>query len=300
LTLGLGVQSAQADVDVFAFITKDKDITIIERLDKIKTVIVHIDVVVVPDKAAESLALVNQANYDNEACENCAEKSDVMINSIGGLAGFGNSGIVTVNQASGNMNNQGNNLAVAVDFRKGVPGTPTPPTPPAPGDNPGYGFAEAQASTDQKNGAFNAYTTDAAGAIIPAEDPNLAPNFVDTVNLFFRDALIDTSINNNDGVVLVNQAPGNMNNQANNISIAISIAEFGGVALAEADLGQLTVGNFVRESDSTGTAPFIGINKSARVVGSMVGNTGIIAANQAAGNMSNQSNTLAIAVVTTF
>lgn len=273
--IGLGAQSAWADVDVLATIIKDKDITVVEFLDKIKTVTVNVSVVVAPDKSAESLALVNQTNHNNEACENCAEKRDELVNSIGQVGDNGNSGIVTVNQAAGNMNNQGNNLAVAVDFRKGTPGGPGGGGGPG-GEAVDNGFAEAQASTDQKTFA----------------------NVVDTINLLFRDALISGSINGNDGIVLVNQAPGNVNNQANNVSMAVSFAETAGVALAEADLGQLNTGNRVRESDSTGTAPIIGINKSARVAGSINNNTGIVAANQAAGNMANQSNTLAMAVVT--
>jgi hypothetical protein len=279
VALGLSAQSAWADVDVLATIDKDKDVLVFEYILKVKYAVIQVDVDVTPDKAAESLALVNQTNKDNEACENCAEKRDELINSVGGVAG--NSGIVTLNQAAGNMNNQGNNLAVAVDFDRGVPGTPPPEEqPPQAG---GYGFAEAQASTDQRNGSLDVF-------------PNFS-NTVDTINLFFRDALIENSINNNAGIVMVNQAPGNINNQANNIAFALSFAEVSGVALSEADLGQVTINNVVLESND-GFDPPIGINKSANVVGSMSNNVGIVAVNQAAGNLSNQSNTMAVAVVT--
>jgi hypothetical protein len=279
VVLGLSAQSAWADVDVLATIDKDKDVLVFEYILKVKYAVIQVDVDVTPDKAAESLALVNQTNKDNEACENCAEKRDELINSVGGVAG--NSGIVTLNQAAGNMNNQGNNLAVAVDFDRGVPGTPPPEEqPPQAGD---YGFAEAQASTDQRNGSLDVF-------------PDFS-NTVDTINLFFRDALIENSINNNAGIVMVNQAPGNINNQANNIAFALSFAEVSGVALSEADLGQVTINNVVLESND-GFDPPIGINKSANVVGSMSNNVGIVAVNQAAGNLSNQSNTMAVAVVT--
>jgi hypothetical protein len=279
VVLGLSAQSAWADVDVLATINKDKDVTVLEYIFKYKVAFILVDVDVIPNKAAESLALVNQTNKDNEACENCAEKRDELINSVGGVAG--NSGIVTLNQAAGNMNNQGNNLAVAVDFDRGVPGTPPPEEqPPQAGD---YGFAEAQASTDQRNGSLDVF-------------PDFS-NTVDTINLFFRDALIENSINNNAGIVMVNQAPGNINNQANNIAFALSFAEVSGVALSEADLGQVTINNVVLESND-GFDPPIGINKSANVVGSMSNNVGIVAVNQAAGNLSNQSNTMAVAVVT--
>ena len=93
-------------------------------------------------------------------------------------------------------------------------------------------------------------------------------NLVDTVNLLFRDAVIENSINDNTGIVNVNQAPGSMNNQANLVSVAVSLVSpgEGGVALSEADLGQVNVGNQVYESDSdptSGSDPFLGINKSA-------------------------------------
>ena len=46
---GLGAQSAWADVDVTAFITKTKTISITEFLLKFKTVIVDVEVVITPD-----------------------------------------------------------------------------------------------------------------------------------------------------------------------------------------------------------------------------------------------------------
>jgi hypothetical protein len=288
LAASLGAQSAWADVDVTATIQKTKTISVTEQLYKYKEAFIFVRVDSAPDKAAESLAVVNQSNYDNEACENCAERTDELINSVNA----GNAGIVALNQASGNMNNQGNNLAVAVDVARGTPGGPPPGGGPNPEQFEGNGFAEAQASTDQKNGAYNILGEDN----VTVTGVGFAPNVVDAINLLFRDALISGSINNNDGVVMVNQAPGNMNNQANNLALAVSFAENSGVALSEADLGQLTTGNTVRESGD-GLQLAIGINKSARITGSLSDNTGIVAANQATGNMSNQSNTLAMAVV---
>lgn len=287
---GLGFGSANADVTVTATIDKDKDVGlasdfqdqpgepnhtdgITEHVTKNKTIDLVLTVTVTPDKAAESLALINQTNNRNDACSNCAEKRDEIIGSISS-----DTGIVDVNQASGNMNNQGNAISVAVDFLR-VPGDGGDP-PPEVGNQ---GFAEAQSAVDQVNGKRRA-------------PEQRFSNTVDAIDLFFRDALIDNSIINNTGIVNVNQSPGNMANQANALSFAVSFADDGGVALSEADLGQINQRNRVRESGD-GLAPPIGINKSATITGSINGNQGVVTANQSSGNMANQANNLSLAVV---
>ena len=127
-------------------------------------------------------------------------------------------------------------------------------------------------------------------------------NIVDTINIVFRNALITNAINNNTGVVQVNQSPGQMNNQSNVLALAFSLRP-GGVALAEADLGQFNQGNFVGESDGqqvSGKAVVgdgIGINKSASITGSINGNIGIVGVNQSAGNMANQANIVSFSAV---
>lgn len=273
--------AASADVFVEADINKTKDIDVTETITITKIINLDVAVVVVPTKAAESTGIINQVNDDNEACGNCAEKRDEIIGSIGN--GGQNSGIVNVNQSSGNMNNQGNAVSVAVDF---VVIPPTTPTPNDPGDpvDPDGGFAHSQAHIEQVNGE---------------ESEEGEGNLVDTVNLLFRDAVIEASINGNQGIVNVNQSPGSMNNQANLVSLAVSFAD-GGVALSEADLGQVNSWNDVHESDATpvsGQNPLIGINKNADITGSINNNTGIIGVNQAAGNMANQANNVSAAVV---
>jgi hypothetical protein len=253
---------AYADVTVLATITKDKDKTVLERIDKNKSVELHVAVDVNVIKAAESDALVNQSNDFNEACENCAEKRDFIENS-----GNFNSGIVTVNQAAGNMNNQASAVSVAIDVRT-TPGGGAGDVPaPDPDDR---GFAEAQAAADQRNDN----------------------NRVESVNLLFRDTVIAGSFNGNMGVVHVNQAAGNMANQANVLSMAVAFTP--GVALSEADLGQVNAFNTVLESD-TGGAEFVGVHKSATITASVNGNTGIVGVNQSSGNMANQANVVSFA-----
>jgi hypothetical protein len=251
---------ATADVDAFATIYKDKDITIQEWITITKTVEIDVTVVSEPDSVAEAFALVNQTNNDNEACENCAEKSDTISDSA-----VGNSGIITVNQAAGNNTNQGDDIAIAID--RLIPG----------GGGGGGGtdsFAHAQAHVEQDNNR----------------------NDVDAVEILFRDALITSSFNFNSGVVHANQSTGNNNNQANALSMAVGLSGEG-VAMAEADLGQTNCGNTNFESQD-GATPFDGINKTAVIAGSVSNNSGIVGVNQSSGNNGNQANVVAFAVAT--
>jgi hypothetical protein len=164
------------------------------------------------------------------------------------------------------MNNQASAVSVAIDVRvTPPPGVDVPP----PADPNDRGFAEAQAAADQRN----------------------HDNMVESVNLLFRDSIIRDSFNGNTGVVHVNQAAGNMANQANVLSLAVAFTP--GVALSEADLGQVNAFNTVLESDS-GTTLF-GVHKSAEITASVNGNTGIIGVNQSSGNMANQANVVSFA-----
>lgn len=285
--------SAYADVTVTAVIDKTKDITVTQTVTITKTVTADATVIAVADKFAEADALVNQSNHGNRACENCAEKTDI----IGPGSINGNAGYVSVNQSAGNMNNQANAVSAAIDsgvFGGGSGGG----TPPPPSQDPGtVGFAEANASVQQINGGFNSTTETGATPVITPD-----ANTIDSINILFRDSTITASINGNRGVVQVNQATGQMNNQSNTLALAFSLRE-GGVALSEADLGQFNQNNFVGESDgqhlvgNVATGDGLGIHKSASINGSINGNIGIIGVNQAAGNLANQANVVSFAAV---
>ncbi len=266
--VGMGVlfwaTPALATVTVFAEIFKTKDITIFETIFIDKQVFLFADVFIDVEKAAESLAIANQDNFQNEACTNCDEKLDSVVDSFNL-----NDGVVDGNQAGGNMNNQGNAVSVAVDTRVG---SPPPVDQVVPLD--GQGFAESQAHAEQVNEA----------------------NFIDTINLLFRDAAISGSFSGNTGVLGFNQSPGNMNNQVNLVSLAVALTD-SGVALSEADLGQFNLFNIVEESDSLGAPGGIGINKSASIFASLNDNTGIVGLNQSAGNMANQANVVSMSFV---
>jgi hypothetical protein len=242
--------SSFADVDARANVRVSKDVRIVEFIGIAKLVFIGAFVPVRAEKAAESLAVINQENEYNDACENCAEKKDLITDSVNN-----NDGITTVNQAGGNMNNQATAISVAFDAEE-------PPGDPDPQDDPA-GFAESQAVVDQENHR----------------------NDVGSIQIIFRDALIEESINSNEGITAVNQATGNMNNQANIVSMAVSLEA--GVALSEGLLGQDNHSNSNFEFD---------IFKTAKIIGSVHGNTGVTQVNQTSGNLANQANVASISL----
>jgi hypothetical protein len=271
---------ASAFVVVFGEIEKDKLILVDEDVVKTKILDLTVTVNVSGGKAAEADAIVNQDNLNNSACENCAEKRDQISNSLNL-----NTGITNANQSAGNMNNQGNVVAVAVDSFQ-PPGTP-PPVPPTQTG----GFANAQASTSQLQGIivfprFRDEDLEPDNTNLDRTDGFiLSPNVVRSVNILFRESAIRLSVNDNIGITNLNQAAGQMNNQANVTAIAACLD--GSVALSEADLGQATIQNYVFESFTT---------KTATINASVNRNTGVTFVNQSSGNMANQANNLSLAV----
>jgi hypothetical protein len=239
----------RAEVIVVGIIEKDRDVTVTETIDKVKTVNINAQVDIALEKAAESYSHVNQLNTENQACENCAEKADILKD-----AANSNSGVLSINQAAGNMNNQGNAVSVAFDSPDQEPTS-------------NRGFADATAAAHQV----------------------MLDNTINSRNIGYRRTEMTGSMNGNNGIVHANQAAGNINNQANSVSIAVSLAP--GVALSEADLGQVNRGNSVKEVD---------VNKSASVSNSLNGNIGIVGVNQASGNNANQANVVAFSAAARF
>jgi len=267
---------ALADVNVYADIDKEKTITVTETITITKTATVDVLVEAEGDQAAEAMAIANQENADNYACENCAEKQNYILGSV-----LTNTGITNVNQSVGNMNNQGNITAIAIDL------------PPPDGDDDDgtpsdrSGFANAQASVDQKQGLVivGYVLDDVTGLPIEPITPiyEVSPNVVNSTNILFRESLIQGSINHNVGVTNVNQAAGQMNNQANATALAVCLD--GAVALSETDLGQYSLGNQVYETFTL---------KTASILGSINENQGVTFVNQTSGNMANQGNALSL------
>lgn len=276
---------AVADVNVKVDYTKTKDVTVTETITIDKTITVDVTVDQEYERAAEAEALINQENNSNKACTNCAEKRDRIIGSVND-----NSGVVSVNQSVGNMNNQATAVALSVD-RQSVP----PSTPPDL-NKPDEAFANAQAAVEQDNGGA---PCDDCGA--PAGTVDQGPehgcwngNIQDSTNIEEKSAVISDSLAGNEGVANLNQASGNMANQANSLAMAVGFGE-GGSALAEADLGQSNMFNMVLESQSLNSDT--GANKYVRIDGSILQNSGIVGVNQTSGYMANQANVTAFAVV---
>lgn len=283
----LAFTPAFADVEVTATVDLTKDVTVTEDITIDTDVLLEVVVNQAPIKFAESSAIANQSITNNLGCGNCAEKTDLIVDS-----GNTNAGMVSINQAAGNFNNQGTLVSAAIDV--GDPGEEPPPPPEQPPATEG-GFAEAQASADQRNGSSSALAND-DGSFGSSEDGNT----INTVNIIFRDATIRRSFNDNTGLVYGNQSTGNAVNQSNSLSLAFSLAD-GGVALSEGDLGQVNANNFIGESaagtNGDGALEDIGIKKTALIAGSLNGNIGIVGVNQSVGTASNQANLVSVAAV---
>jgi len=243
------------------------------------------------DDVAEASATAAQVNTNNRDCGNCAEKLDVLNNSSDNDVG-----LTSINQSAGNNNNQGTLVSAAVDdtgpITTGGGGTSTSGGGTSTSGDPMGGFAHAQAEATQVNGDLGISRDTQETSV------GFAGNDVEAVDLTFRNALIDNSVNGNKGLSYVNQATGNNDNQLNELSLAFS-ERASGVAIAEADLGQFNTGNKVGEGASTSASPAIGINKNATVTASLNGNTGIFGVNQSVGNNGNQANIVSVAAVGT-
>lgn len=117
-------------------------------------------------------------------------------------------------------------------------------------------------------------------------------------------ATVFNSINNNQGVAGVNVDVGNMVNQGNVVSFSLvgpdilDEVSFGSLAHTQAEIEQRNLGNETFDSeflDSDGAGGFIP-NKTAVVVDSVNGNSGIVGVNVNTGNTSNQHNVVAMSV----
>jgi len=276
---------ASADVEVFASIQKTKDITITETITITKVVALTVNALqLVYSAAAEADAIVNQENTDNDV-DSSFDQLDEGVD-LSEVNNFGidldasitesindNTGIVDVNQDVGNMANQGNQVALAI-------ATPAPGT--AEEDFPVLVNSQSEAEQINEN-----------NAVWHGEDPG-AEHEISLVDPPNESASITDSINNNVGIVNVNQNAGNMNNQANSEALAVAIS-LAGVALSEAALGQVNI-NPRNENGFPAVFEF-GVEKSASLTDSFNGNTGVGGVNQAAGNMANQANIFSLSFI---
>lgn len=251
----VGAQAGPTDafVAVTALIEKQKDVFVDESIRKFKDVEIDVRMDEDVDGAAEAQALSNQINALNSSGP--VEEGDVSMllekHVIIQNSINSNRGIVGVNQDAGNAVNQANVVALAVTNSE------TAVT---------NSQAEASQFTLLNESVHEELTVDLSG--------DLTATIVD-------------SINSNAGIVGVNQNVGNANNQTNTVALAVGLGAR--LALSEAALGQVNVGNSVDEISTV---------KYNTISNSINGNTGIVGVNQATGHMNNQASVVSVAAMT--
>ena len=203
------------DDPVKAKVRVKKDRLVVERVIKLKGVVVLSYGVLTPDGAAEADGIVKQKNVDQrvdhdhgtDGNPNPLRLSSTIAGSIND-----NSGVVQLNQDSGNMVNQGNVAAVAVT------GSET-------------AFVDANAAATQNN--FDNYSA----TTVPFDLRN-----------WNKQGLIDNSINGNSGIIHVNQNTGDANNQLNQTNLAFGEGAIS--AMADSELGQFNAYNEVFDQNT--------------------------------------------------
>lgn len=262
----------KADVSVIVEFTKSVDITVNELIEKEKVVFIDVFAEFEPAGAAEAQAVVNATN-DNNSVDGSGDFTgsedadfDIFLTAIIDNSINDNSGIVGVNQENGNMINQGNVVSLSVTGRAPLDSE----------ESAESSIAHSQAEVEQLNFANTVFDSEFLST--PGDPVNSVPN---------KRAGIRDSINDNAGIVGVNQGNGNMANQHNVVSMAIGF--FAEVALSEAALGQENSGNVVTEVETV---------KRAVIAGSVNGNSGIVSLNQDNGNMNNQAHVVSFSALT--
>jgi len=264
-TLGamlLGGGMARADVFVYADITKTKTITVTEDLFVFKTIDIFVSETINVDAIAENDIVKNQRNQYNYVQDDHGLSSDKIIGSGNNLSGIGN-----FNQASGYINNQGNEVSVTFADSSGAFGA----------------LAHSQASIEQTNGEFvqNPPVDDHSPVNVDGDFFNVYAQVFEAT----QSDSIDTSFDAASGVIGINQAAGNLNNQNNAVAIAVGSQVV--YALGEADLGQFNTGNYANVTDQT---------RSDSITASFNNASGIVQVNQSAGSLNNQANVVQVAV----
>jgi hypothetical protein len=186
-------------------------------------------------------------------------------------------GIANVNQAPGNLVNQGNEVA----FSSGNKGTDAPAE-----TNTFEGmFCEAQVVAVQYNGIL----FEPAPPGVPGGNRTGAANNLVTGNKASND-IINGAFNVFAGIANVNQSAGDMNNQGNAVAIAGGVNEVVVKAASDIQLAQNTAFNTMHEG-----VDFAKGNTTQDAVNNSFGSFfGVADVNQAAGSMNNQKNAVTI------
>ena len=267
LWVGPAAASFRLTVDVF----KQKDVDV--EVDTVvnKTIILNVTVEEEYEGSAQAMALANVDNTVNtvgpclESCENGFDPDSfgIELSALIDTSVNSNEGIVGINQDVGNMVNQSNILSFArVEFASATE------------EGPAQFASSAESVVDQLN-QLNTVTQEEIFDEPLFSNPD-------------HDATISGSINDNNGIVGVNQNAGNMNNQTN--AVAIVVGEGNAVVLTEAVLGQENSDNIVVGVETV---------KVNMITASVNGNNGVISVNQSVGNMNNQGSSIAFGALKT-
>lgn len=249
--------------ELSASVSKSKTTAIIEAIQRDKDIRIDVANMAVAAQFAEALSVLSQSNDSAVATAHNSRSHTLSTTASGG------SGLLVLNQAAGDTNNQGSSSSVAAVNQ--------------PGETI---FAEAQVAIGQQNGST-------IGPIPEGGDGPFVNGPVTALSSFAslaltevavdRSAAVQASLNDNAGTSHVNQSVGNVNNQGNALSLAMGFGS-GGVILSDVALGQSNVNMHIS---------LFAIHRTATMTGSIQSNSGIVGVNQAAGSASNQANLVA-------
>jgi len=262
-----GTLDATCDVSLDGQVTLTKTVTINQdRTDNYTTSINNktFD----PKARADAEAVKNDLNYNNCLQVGASTFTDNLNTSFNWFTGIGQS-----NQAAGQMNNQGNVVAVAFV-----------------NNNDAYSSALTAVGVKNQNNEFYGNNTKDGGLLAGWCRPDAVLTQTDNLG---------DSFNHFIGIGQSNQSAGSMNNQNNAVSVAAGVDTDSGdhgalwnfgakgsmVAMAASELAMTNTSNKYQLDKATFTTS---MNNSFN------GFTGIGQSNQSAGNMNNQCNVVSV------
>jgi len=237
---------AMADVEVYAEINKYKNVDVTEDIYVNKTVKADIDVKTDTDSAAESATYTNSNNYENYVDTNSPDTEAI----IDSGAFDGAAGINLVNQAPGQLNNQGNAVSVAAIVGTGTALTHAQASTELDSwDNIIYqdetltediidaafigvgGITAVNQSAGNANSQHNAIALAVGTNYVALSEADLGQDnysnevyVTDPGEAQYHDFIQAGAFGGATGITTVNQSAGNGNSQANVVSVAASIA----------------------------------------------------------------------------
>jgi hypothetical protein len=184
------------DVSLDGLVTFTKDVTITQNRQDYATT--NIDKFFDPKARADAESVKNDLNYNNDMVVGDASFTDNLSDSFVGFIGIGQS-----NQAAGNMNNQGNVVAVAFVS-----------------NNDAYSSALTAVGVSNQNNEYSAnHRKDPTGCYTDWWRPEAVLTQTDNMSNSFNTFI---------GIGQSNQSAGSMNNQNNAVAVAAGVQDDAG------------------------------------------------------------------------